>query len=71
MFCPSQDLFAAAFLLEADSVEAVRDYIEVTLGPSRENSYFEINAEFARGLPESPIREEPAQDWSPPHLAMP
>ena len=55
MFCPSQDLSAAALLLEADSVEAVRDYVELMLGRSSEYSYFEINAELARGLPRSPI----------------
>lgn len=53
-FYPSKDLSTATCLLEADSIEAVRDYIESTLGASSENRYFEINAEYARGLPEPP-----------------
>ena len=50
-FCPSQDLSAATCLWEGDSVDAVRDYIDGTLGDSSENSYFEINTEYAQGLP--------------------
>lgn len=55
MFCPSTDLSAAAFLLEADSLTAARDYIESMVGRSSENSFFEINAQYARGLPESAV----------------
>lgn len=51
-FCPSKDLFAATCVWEAGSVHAVRDYIDSTLGDSSDNSYFEINAEYALGLPE-------------------
>ena len=50
-FFPSKDLSAATCLWEADSVDAVRAYIDGTLGDSSENSYFEINTEYAQGLP--------------------
>ena len=51
-FCPSKDLSAATCVWEADSVDAVRDYVESTLGDASDNTYFEINAEYAQGLPE-------------------
>jgi hypothetical protein len=51
-FCPSKDLSAATCLWEAGSVDALRDYIDSTLGDSSENTYFEINTEYALGLPE-------------------
>lgn len=51
-FCPSTDLSTATCVWEAASVDAARDYIDSTLGDSRENTYFEINTEYALGLPE-------------------
>jgi hypothetical protein len=51
-FCPSTDLSVATCVWEGDSVDAVRDYIDGTLGDSSENSYFEISTEHAQGLPE-------------------
>ena len=51
-FCPSKDLSAATCVWEADSMDTVRDYVDGTLGDSSEQSYFEINTEFAQGLPE-------------------
>jgi len=33
-------------------VDAVRDYIDSTLGDSSDNAYFEVNMEYAQGLPE-------------------
>jgi len=51
-FCPSKALSAATCVWEADAVDAVRDYIDSTLGDSSENTYFEINEEYAQGLPE-------------------
>ena len=51
-FCPSTDLSVATCLWEGDSVDAVRDYIDGTLGDSSENSYFEISTERAMGLPQ-------------------
>jgi len=34
-------------------VDALRDYVDSTLGDSSDNTYFEINTEYAQGLPES------------------
>ena len=51
-FCPSKDLSAATCLWEGDSVDAVREYIDSTLGDASENSYFEVDTEYAQGLPE-------------------
>jgi hypothetical protein len=51
-FCPSTDLSAATCVWEADSLDAARDYVDPTLGDSSENTYFEINTEYALGLPE-------------------
>jgi hypothetical protein len=50
--CPSDDVSAATCLWEADSVDAVRDYVDSTLGDASDNTYFEINTEYAQGLPE-------------------
>ena len=52
-FYPSQDRSAATCLWEADSLDAVRQYVESTLGDSSENTYFEIDAQNALGLPET------------------
>ena len=49
-FCPSTDLTAATCVWEAGSVEALRDYIDSTLGDASDNTYFEINTEYALGL---------------------
>ena len=51
-FCPSTDLSTATCVWEAGSVDAARDYVDSTLGDSSENTYFEINTEYALGLPE-------------------
>jgi hypothetical protein len=51
-FCPSRDLSAATCVWEAGSVDAVRDYVDATLGDASDNTYFEINTEYAQGLPE-------------------
>ncbi len=51
-FYPSQDLSAATCLWEAESVNAVRQYVDSTFGDSSENSYFEVDPERALGLPE-------------------
>lgn len=50
-FHPSQDRDVASCLWEADSVGSVREYVDSTLGDSSENSYFEVDAEQAVGLP--------------------
>jgi hypothetical protein len=51
-FCPSTDLTAATCVWEAGSVDALRNYVDSTLGDASDNRYFEINAEYALGLPE-------------------
>ena len=51
-FCPSKDLSAATCVWEGDSVDAIRNYIDGTLGDSSDNTYFEINEEYAQGLPQ-------------------
>jgi hypothetical protein len=51
-FCPSKDVSAATCVWEAGSVDAVRDYVDSTLGDASDNTYFEINTEYAHGLPE-------------------
>jgi hypothetical protein len=52
-FYPSQDQSAVSCLWEADSVDAVQQYVDSTLGDSSENSCFEVDTEQARGLPQS------------------
>ena len=52
-FCPSKDLSAATCVWEGDSVDAVREHIDSTLGDSSENTYFEVDRELAMGLPET------------------
>jgi hypothetical protein len=56
-FCPSKDLSAATCVWEGDSVDAVREHIDSTLGDSSENTYFEISTEYAQGLPEPAATE--------------
>ncbi len=51
-FCPSTDLSTATCVWEVGSVEAAREYADSTLGDSSQNRYFEINTEYALGVPE-------------------
>jgi hypothetical protein len=52
-FCPSQDRTQAVCLWEADTVDALRGYLDSIAGADvTENSYFVINEEYAFGLPE-------------------
>jgi hypothetical protein len=56
---PARDLSIVTCLWEADSVEAVQDYVDSTLGDSSENKAYEVLAEQAyserpSGIPESP-----------------
>jgi hypothetical protein len=58
-FYPSIDRSAVTCLLESDSVEAVQDYVDSTLGDSSVNTCYEVDAEQAfserpLGLPASP-----------------
>ena len=52
-FFPSQDRSAAVCLWEADSIDDVRDYVDSVTGDSSQNTYFEVNTEYAMGLPEA------------------
>jgi hypothetical protein len=52
-FCPSQDFQTASCIWDADSVDAVRDLVDPTLGDSSEQTYYEVNTEQAVGLPET------------------
>jgi hypothetical protein len=52
-FCPSQDFGAATCLWEADSIDAVRDLVDPTLGDASEQTYFAVATEQAVGLPEA------------------
>jgi hypothetical protein len=51
-FYPSRDKADVVCLLEANSLEDVRDYVDTTMGDSSEQAYFEVDAEIARGLPD-------------------
>ena len=51
-FCPSKDLTTATCVWEADSVDSVRDHVDSALRDSSANTYFEIDSEYAQGLPE-------------------
>jgi hypothetical protein len=51
-FFPSRDKADAFCLWEGRSLEDVRDYVDATLGDSSRNTYWEVDAEMARGLPE-------------------
>jgi hypothetical protein len=52
-FYPNRELTAASCLWESGSVDAVRDYVDSTLGDAAEQSYFEVDAQQSKGLPAS------------------
>lgn len=52
-FCPSQDLGTATCIWEAESVDAVRDLVDPTLGDASEQTYFAVATEQAVGLPQA------------------
>ncbi|MFN2616919.1 MAG: hypothetical protein ABR581_07310 [Thermoleophilaceae bacterium] len=52
-FFPSVDRSEAVCLWGGPSIDAVREYIDSVTGDSAENTYFEVSAEFAMGLPEA------------------
>jgi hypothetical protein len=53
MFCPSSDETAAVCLWQADSIGAVKDYIDAATGDASKNAYFEVSSEHAVGLPDT------------------
>ena len=52
-FCPSQDFSAATCIWEAESIDAVRDLVDPTLGDASEQTYFAVATEQAVGLPQA------------------
>jgi hypothetical protein len=50
-FYPSRDKNSVFCLWESNSVDELRKYADTVMGDSSENSYFEVDAEIARGLP--------------------
>lgn len=52
-FFPSQDSSVAVCLWEADSIDAVRDYLDPATDGIAENTYFEVDTQRAMGLPEA------------------
>jgi len=54
-FCPSQDFSAATCIWEADSVDAVRDLVDPTLGDASEQTYFAVATDQAVGLPQAAV----------------
>ena len=52
-FFPSQDASVAVCLWEADSIDAVRDYLDPATEGVAENTYFEVDTQRAMGLPEA------------------
>jgi hypothetical protein len=51
MFLPASDLSHATCLYEADSLEAVRAFVDGALGPSSTQRYFAVAEDHAMGLP--------------------
>jgi hypothetical protein len=52
-FYPSHDKTVAVCLWEADSIDAIRDYLDPATAGASENTYFEVDGERAMGLPET------------------
>jgi hypothetical protein len=50
---PSRDRTEAVCLFEAESIDAVRDWLEPLTRSVSNNTYFEVDAEYAMGLPGS------------------
>lgn len=55
-FYPSRDKADVFCLWEGSSLTEVRDYVDATLGDSSRNTYWEVDAEIARGLPDLATR---------------
>jgi hypothetical protein len=48
----SHDRNKAVCIWEADSIDTVRGFVDTLVGDASENTYFEVDAGFALGLPE-------------------
>jgi hypothetical protein len=49
---PSHDRTKGVCLWESDSIGALRDSLDALVGDAAENTFFEVDAGFAIGLPE-------------------
>jgi hypothetical protein len=49
---PSHDKTKGVCVWESDSIDALRDSLDPLVGDAAENTYFEVDAGFAVGLPE-------------------
>jgi hypothetical protein len=49
---PSNDKTKGVCLWESDSIDALRDSLDTLVGDAAENTYFEVDAGVAVGLPE-------------------
>ena len=54
-FLPARDASAADCLWEVRSLEALRDYLDPATRGLTENTYFEVDAGFAIGLPQAAV----------------
>ena len=52
-FLPARDASAADCLWKAESLDALRDYLDPKLRGICENTYFEVDSDHAMGLPEA------------------
>jgi hypothetical protein len=52
-FLPASDASAADCLWEADSLDALRDYLDPATRGICENTYFQVDSRTAMGVPES------------------
>jgi hypothetical protein len=51
-FLPARDASAADCLWKAESLDALRDYLDPVLRDVCQNTYFEVDAEAAMGIAE-------------------
>jgi hypothetical protein len=54
-FLPAKDASAADCLWEADSPEALRNYLDSATSGIAENTYFEVDSVSAMGIPEAAV----------------
>jgi hypothetical protein len=54
-FLPASDASAADCLWEAESLDVLRDYLDPALRGVCENTYFEVDANHAMGLPTAAV----------------
>jgi hypothetical protein len=54
-FLPARDASAADCLWDAESLDALRDYLDPATRGFCENTYFEVDADHAMGLPASAV----------------